>query len=67
MSTLLSFAPSQEFTIRRNADGSIDAVCLNCLSIAGTTFHEEDLALLEEAHHCEPSLIVDAINHCWNC
>ena len=66
MATLPSLAPLQ-FTLRRNRDGSIDVVCLNCLAIAGTAFSERDLPLVEEAHQCEPSLLVDAINHCWNC
>jgi hypothetical protein len=67
MATLPCLVPLLEFTLRRNADGSIDVVCLNCLATAGTSIHEEDLLLIEEAHQCEPSLLVDAINHCWNC
>ena len=67
MSTLRTIAPLQEFTLRRHPNGSVDVVCLNCLVTAGTAFDEEDLPLIEEAHQCEPSLIVDAINHCWNC
>ena len=67
MAALPSIAHLQEFTLRRNADGSIDVVCLNCLDIAGTTFRESDLPVIEEAHECEPSLLVDTINHCWNC
>ena len=67
MATLPSIASLQEFTFRRNANGSIDVVCLNCLDIAGTAFRISDLSLIEEAHQCEPSLLVDSINHCWNC
>jgi len=67
MAALPSIAPLHDFTLRRNANGSVDIVCLNCLANAGTAFCELDLSLIEEAHRCEPSLLVDAINHCWSC
>jgi hypothetical protein len=57
--------PSPAFEIRRNPDGSFDAICMRCYLTAGTTFDMSDLAEVEAAHHCDPSLLIDVAYHCW--
>jgi len=42
------------FAIRRNSDGSLDAICLKCFVTAGTTKSELELTTVEQAHQCDP-------------
>ena len=40
---------------RHNKDGSIDSICTLCLATFATVFEEEDLALYESEHVCNPT------------
>ena len=64
---IVTSPPSAEFSIRRNPDGSLDAICLKCFLTAGTTFRESELLSIEKGHRCDPSLLIDMDNHCWSC
>jgi hypothetical protein len=44
---------SRHFARRRNADASVDSICLACFMTVGTTLRELALQDLESNHHCE--------------
>jgi len=41
-----------EYTHRKNSDGSFDSICMSCDRTVGSTPTEEKLADLERAHVC---------------
>jgi len=43
-----------KFARRRNRDSSIDSICTQCFQTIASADREEDLALHEEKHICEP-------------
>jgi hypothetical protein len=43
---------SPRFAMRRNDDGTIDAICLACYLTAATAHSEAKLRELEAAHRC---------------
>jgi hypothetical protein len=47
------------FEIRRNADGSLDAICLTCFVTAGTAMSESELPTIERAHQCDIYLLAE--------
>jgi hypothetical protein len=64
--TSMTDCPNAEFSIRRNPDGSLDAICLKCFLTAGTTFRESELPAIEDGHQCDASLVIDTTLPCWN-
>lgn len=51
-------SPYSGFAIRQNADGSLDAICLTCYVTAGTAMSEAELPAIEQAHQCDPALLL---------
>jgi hypothetical protein len=45
---------SIHFNHRRNADGSVDSICLECFRTVATVNEEATLATLERQHRCDP-------------
>jgi hypothetical protein len=56
-----SVAPPLEFSVRPNAIGIFDVVCMRCFTIVGTTSNEADISAHESSHVCDPSVLVDVI------
>jgi hypothetical protein len=42
------------FAYRRNADATVDSICLQCFRTVGTAVLASGLQHLESQHHCEP-------------
>lgn len=45
---------SPNFPHRLNAEGSYDAICIQCFRTVASVSQESDLARFENAHVCDP-------------
>jgi len=55
--------PPVEFYHRKNVDGTVDAICLNCFLTAatGTTLEELSKKELEHANYCFGKKVPDSV------
>ena len=56
---LVGYMRSTGFAYRKNADGTIDSICLSCFLTAAKARSVEELAVAEKSHECDETILGD--------